>query len=153
MKMPFMVQCFLFVANKKTNMRDLPTPRSYGKPVARRALGGGRRHARSVLAFIAAFCAASAPGLAQTPPPDPATSPVVTQAPSPIPDTPYSVVEHGANYRIWQKFSYETTVDGDVVSRSHKYTELASGLHFKDAFGNWIESQEQIVPLLRLGAA
>jgi hypothetical protein len=61
----------------------------------------------------------------------------------PIPDTPYSVVERGANHRIWQKFSYETTVDGQVFEHSHSYTEIATGL--AHLVGNqWVDSSPEI---------
>src|SRR5260370_8878469 len=85
---------------------------------------------------IAAYCTSDAA-------PNPSATPATAQAPSPIPDTPYSVVERGANHRVWQKFSYETTVDGQVVAHSHSYTEIATGL--AHLVGNqWVDSSPEI---------
>ena len=62
---------------------------------------------------------------------------------SPPPAVPYAVVERGANHRVWQKTTYETTPSGKTVSRVHQYTELATGLHYQKN-GQWVESKEQI---------
>lgn len=59
-------------------------------------------------------------------------------------DTAYAVVERGANHRIWEKTSYEPGPNGQAVPKIHRYTELASGLHYKDANGQWAESKELI---------
>jgi hypothetical protein len=55
----------------------------------------------------------------------------------------YQVTERGANHRIWQRVDYETTPDGRIVPHIHKYTELATGMHYQKN-GQWVESKEQI---------
>src|SRR5260370_5201829 len=118
MKIPLMLHCFPFIANKKTNMWNTPP-----------AL------AVIVLSFAAAFS-----GFAQA---SQAPAGGLAAAPSPMPDTPYSVVERGANHRVWQKFSYETTASGEVVSNHHSYTEIATGL--AHLIGNqWVDSSPEI---------
>jgi hypothetical protein len=60
-------------------------------------------------------------------------------------DTPYAVTEWGANHRVWQRTTYETTPDGRQIPQIHKYTELATGLNFwNSTTGQWQESQELI---------
>jgi len=49
------------------------------------------------------------------------------------------VAERGEDYKVLQK----TTVEHGT-NRVHKYTELATGLNYKNSYGQWIESQEQI---------
>lgn len=68
-------------------------------------------------------------------------------------DTAYAVVERGANHRVWEKTSYELLPNGKVVSKKHRYTELAGGMHYKDANGKWAESKEEIVAMPQGGAA
>lgn len=58
--------------------------------------------------------------------------------------TNYHVTERGANHRIWQRETYVKLPDGHVVPRLHQYTELATGLHYKNAQGEWLESKEEI---------
>jgi hypothetical protein len=59
-------------------------------------------------------------------------------------DTAYSIVERGANHNVWEKLSYEMGPDGKVVPRTHRYVELASGMNYKDANGQWRKSKEVI---------
>ena len=59
-------------------------------------------------------------------------------------DTPYAVVERGANHQVWQKTVYETRPDGRQIPHIHQYTELATGLNYQDKSGNWLESKEEI---------
>ena len=66
-------------------------------------------------------------------------------------DTPYAVVDRGANHRVWQRTTYETRPDGKQVPHIHKYTELATGLHYWEN-GQWVESKEEI-DILPNGAA
>ena len=58
-------------------------------------------------------------------------------------DTPYAVVERGANHRIWQRTTYETTPDGRQIPHIHKYNELATGMCFQQN-GQWVNSKEEI---------
>ena len=60
--------------------------------------------------------------------------------------TPYRVVERGANHRVWQCETYEPRANGTFATHVHKYTELATGLHYLKN-GQWVQSQEQIVIL------
>ena len=56
------------------------------------------------------------------------------------PPSSYAVVDRGANHRVWQNETYETTPDGKIRTHTHQYVELASGMHFKDAKGQWMEA-------------
>jgi hypothetical protein len=67
--------------------------------------------------------------------------------------TPYTVLTRSANARVWQKLVYEPTPFGGVVARKHSYAELASGLHYLDANGQWTESKEQILASPQGGAS
>lgn len=59
--------------------------------------------------------------------------------------TAYSIVSNTANSRVWERTVYEQAPDGSVVSRKHSYTELASGLNYRDpATGRWVPSQARI---------
>lgn len=62
------------------------------------------------------------------------------QIPSP---TPYTVTSRDANSRIWQSASYRLSAKGQLVSQTHSYTELATGLCYQKD-GQWLDSQEQI---------
>src|SRR5882724_386087 len=61
--------------------------------------------------------------------------------------TPYTVTERGADYRVMQK----TTVEGGT-NRIRRYTELATGMNFTNATGQWTESKEEITILSQGGA-
>ena len=61
------------------------------------------------------------------------------------PDTAYAVVERGANHRVWEKTSYEPGINGVAVPKKHRYTELATGMHYQQN-GQWVESKEVIEP-------
>ena len=68
--------------------------------------------------------------------------------------TAYSVVEQGANHRVWERMVYEQGPNGTVVPRKHQYTELASGLNYRDPqTGQWQPSKEEIDILPNGGAA
>lgn len=58
--------------------------------------------------------------------------------------TPYSVVNRDANSRTWERTTYEKAPDGQWIPRTHRVVELGTGMHYKDATGNWVESNEQI---------
>jgi hypothetical protein len=73
-----------------------------------------------------------------------ATQTTLAQPALPVP-TAYSVVENGPNHRVWERIVYEPGPNGTVVGRKHRYTELASGLNFRDpTTGRWTPSKEQI---------
>ena len=76
--------------------------------------------------------------------PTAATGQTATQnAPSP---TSYAVTESGANYRVWEKTTFE-----HGTNRVHKYTELATGLNFLKK-NQWTPSKEEIDILPQGGA-
>src|SRR5438309_526777 len=53
----------------------------------------------------------------------------------------YTVTKRGADYAVHQK-----TILENGTNRVHTYTELASGLNYKNAKGQWMESKEEIEP-------
>jgi hypothetical protein len=61
----------------------------------------------------------------------------------PAQDTPYAVVERGANHRTWERTLHEKRPDGTIIPHIHGYTELATGMHFSEQ-GQWLESKEEI---------
>jgi len=76
-----------------------------------------------------------------------ATQPIPGQpAPDPTlpPPTAYHVTERAADHRIWQCETYEVGPRGQVVTQVHKYTELSSGMYYKNVNGDWTESRELI---------
>jgi hypothetical protein len=60
--------------------------------------------------------------------------------------TASQVVEAGPNHRVWQWQTYETLPNGQTQAHTHSYTELASGLNYLNASGQWAASQEIIEP-------
>lgn len=57
----------------------------------------------------------------------------------------YTVKERGPHHRIWERIEYEDAPDGTKVPKVRSYTELATGLHYKDEqTGQWLESREEI---------
>jgi hypothetical protein len=64
----------------------------------------------------------------------------VTTAPAP---TPYTIISRDANSRVWERTTYDTLPSGKTVSYVHSYTELGTGLCYKQN-GRWVDSQEQI---------
>jgi hypothetical protein len=73
----------------------------------------------------------------------------VAEVPAP---TSYSVVERGANHRVFERLVYEKSPSGRIYAKPHRYTEIATGMHYKDAKGNWLESSEKILPSAQGGA-
>ena len=60
--------------------------------------------------------------------------------------TEYRVVDRGPNHRVWQRETYEAGPKGLIIPHVHKYMELATGMHYKNGLGEWIESKELIEP-------
>jgi hypothetical protein len=88
-----------------------------------------------VLMFAMPSRAQNATG--QTPPPPAAGQSVDPRL------SPAVVVSRGANNRVWERTSYEPGPNGQLIPRKHRYTELATGMHYwKD--GQWVESKEEI---------
>jgi hypothetical protein len=68
---------------------------------------------------------------------------VASQGNLPAP-TDYQIVQQDGNSRVWQREIYEQDPNGQIVSRPHKFTELATGLNYKDSSGQWQPSKEEI---------
>ena len=57
-----------------------------------------------------------------------------------------TVAERGPHHRVWERAVYETTRSGQMP-RVHRYTELATGMHYQEApNGPWLETVEEIEP-------
>ena len=68
-------------------------------------------------------------------------------APHNVPaSTPYQRVDTGANYQVWRWQTFEPLGNGNIVTHNHSVTELASGLNYQNANGQWVPSQEEITP-------
>jgi len=59
------------------------------------------------------------------------------------PSTPYSIVARDANSRVWESTSYELSPSGEVIPHLNHYTELATGLCYRQN-DQWLDSQELI---------
>ena len=88
-------------------------------------------------AKVCAIASLSVPGFCQA---QTAAGNQTTQLPPPAPP---AIVSRDANSRVWQSTEYEQRPDGQVVSKKHQYTELASGLCYQQN-GQWLDSQEMI---------
>jgi hypothetical protein len=66
--------------------------------------------------------------------------------------TIYAIVNRDANSRVWQHTTYSKNQNGQIVTNSHSYTELASGLNHL-VNGQWVESKDEIDLLPNGGAA
>src|SRR6478736_1207846 len=62
----------------------------------------------------------------------------------PVGKSAYSITERGAHHKVWERIEYEPGPDGKEFPRKHSYTELATGMHFKNAQSEWEESKEEI---------
>ena len=67
--------------------------------------------------------------------------------------TPFEVTARGGNHRVWQRTVYEIGPAGQAVPHLHQFTELATGLHYRNEQGQWAESKEEILPAQAGGAA
>ncbi len=64
---------------------------------------------------------------------------------------PYSVVERGANYQVWQSTRVIQPPSGAPVTNQGRYIELQTGMNYFD--GRWLPSQEIIMPQATGGSA
>ena len=71
---------------------------------------------------------------------------------APPSSAPYQVVERGAGHQVWQRTVQVAGPNGSVVSRTNRYTEIASGLNFLNSYGQFAPSKEQIDVLPQGGA-
>jgi hypothetical protein len=63
------------------------------------------------------------------------------QVPAP---TDYAVIKQDGDSRVWERTVYEKSASGQIIPHTHRYTELATGLNYKDANGNWQAAKEEI---------
>ncbi len=57
-----------------------------------------------------------------------------------------AIIERGPHHRVWERAVYETTRSGQMP-RVHRYTELATGMHYQEASnGPWLDTVEEIEP-------
>ena len=63
------------------------------------------------------------------------------------------MVQRAANSRVWARTNVEMISGGGIVTNVHTYTELATGMHYTNSLGQWLESKEQIDILPQGGAA
>ena len=74
----------------------------------------------------------------------PGSAPNINQSAVPAP-TPCAVISRDAHSAIWEQTTFELSPSGQVVPSQHGYTELATGLNFKDPkTGQWQPSREEI---------
>jgi archaellum component FlaF (FlaF/FlaG flagellin family) len=57
--------------------------------------------------------------------------------------TPYAITVQDANSRVWQRTDYQRAPSGDVITNTHSFTEICSGLNHL-VNGQWVESKEEI---------
>ena len=60
--------------------------------------------------------------------------------PTPI---PYAITTQDGNSRVWQSMDYQSSPTGGVITNTHSYTEICSGLNHL-VNGQWVASSEQI---------
>src|SRR5258708_5819920 len=59
-------------------------------------------------------------------------------------ESAYTIVERGPHHRRWQKVVAIIEPSGRTVYRTNSYVELETGLHTRDAAGNWVDAGDQI---------
>ena len=75
----------------------------------------------------------------------PAAAAEYNPAESPASAAP-AIVERGPHHKVWESTVYETTRWGDLP-RTHQFTELATGMHYRETpEGPWLETVEEIEP-------
>ncbi len=53
----------------------------------------------------------------------------------------YQIAGRGAHHRVWARVTWETNALGQLAAHTNAYTELATGLHYRDpSSGEWRES-------------
>jgi hypothetical protein len=56
----------------------------------------------------------------------------------------FSITSREASQRVWERTDYEIRPDGSRVARVHRVVELATGMYYTNAAGQWLESREEI---------
>src|ERR1043166_5753604 len=54
-----------------------------------------------------------------------------------------TIIERGPHHRVWE-YAVDVPVGKRTLKQIHRYTELASGMHYLDSAGQWQEAHEQI---------
>ena len=54
------------------------------------------------------------------------------------------VTERGSHHRVIERTITETLPNGKTVERRSAYTEIATGMHYQNERGEWLESREEI---------
>jgi hypothetical protein len=102
-------------------------------------------HWQTIFSLLAAYLALPAVGIAQV-----SQAAAVSSTPA---NAGFTVTERSAHHRVWSKTEWETGRGGIQIPHVHKFTELATGLHFTRN-GQWAETSTQITLLPDgLGAA
>ncbi len=85
--------------------------------------------------IIGLLCGLGIVFCAQAQTPDNSTSAAV--------ESPPTIVERGANHRVWARVVLETNRLGEIIARTNSYTELETGMHYLE-IGQWKESSAEI---------
>lgn len=59
----------------------------------------------------------------------------------------YQVVERGADHRVMERKEFQKAPDGKVITQLHRYAQVATGLHYQNERGQWVESKAVIEAL------
>jgi len=80
-----------------------------------------------------------------SPSPAPSSAGIVPSA------TEYTIADRGANFNLWRRQTFEVLANGQVITNTHQYAELASGLNYPDPAipGQWLSAQEVIQPYVQ----
>jgi hypothetical protein len=62
----------------------------------------------------------------------------------PAVNSDFAVSERGPHHKVWQRIEQRPAPDGTMVDYLRSYEELATGLHFRNARGEWEDSREEI---------
>src|SRR6266704_1092625 len=96
------------------------------------------RHLRRSQALVACLALATSAAAATAPPPS--TGDAISQT-NPV---PFTVVARNGHSRVWQRVTWHTNQDR-AFAVTNKFTELATGMHFRrNGQGDWLETSEQI---------
>ncbi len=94
---------------------------------------------KTIHPLILLFISAAASRAGDTPP---------QPNPSPVPDNPpYAVVARDASSRVWEKTVFEVGPTGQRFPVTHRFTELGTGIHYRDQNGQWAETLEAFSPV------
>jgi hypothetical protein len=58
---------------------------------------------------------------------------------------PAQIIERSSNHRVWQNIVTNTAPNGRLFVKTNNYTELATGLCYRNKQGEWVDADPQIV--------